>query len=193
MLRTIAIITCALTVAGSTWYIAVSLTTPSDLTAIYNCSAFFAYAFSIPLLGERVKTEKMVSVAVAIMGVLIVAYGDGAGSREPVEKAGKRDEVGGSTRIVGNVIIGVGSVLYGFYEVLYKKMACPPEGTSSGRSVIFANTVGSGIGAFTLVRWRASQSTADNARVFFQRADCSVVVTIAGDVDSASDTAHYGH
>lgn len=156
MLRKIIFITCALTVAGSTWYVAVSLTTPGDLTAIYNCSAFFAYAFSIPLLGERMKMEKVVSVAVAIVGVLIVAYGDG-GSGERMEKG---DEGEGSTRVLGNVIIGVGSVLYGFYEVLYKKMACPPEGTSSGRSVIFANTVGSGIGVFTLVRRRSFQFTA---------------------------------
>lgn len=156
MFRMIAFITCALTVAGSTWYIAISLTTPSDITAIYNCSAFFAYAFSIPLLGEKVKTEKVVSVAVAIMGVLIVAYGDGTGSGERAERGDKRGEADGSTRVMGNVIIGIGSVLYGFYEVLYKKVACPPEGTSSGRSVIFANTVGSGIGAFTLVRWSVS-------------------------------------
>lgn len=155
MFRMIAFITCALTIAGSTWYIAISLTTPSDITAIYNCSAFFAYAFSIPLLGEKVKTEKVVSVAVAIMGVLIVAYGDGASSGERA-KSDKRGEVDGSMRVVGNVIIGIGSVLYGFYEVLYKKVACPPDGTSSGRSVIFANTVGSGIGAFTLVRWSVS-------------------------------------
>lgn len=159
MLRKITFITCALTVAGSTWYVAVSLTTPGDLTAIFNCSAFFAYAFSIPLLGEKVKMEKVVSVAVAIMGVLVVAYGDGK-SGEQAEKGEKRGEGEGSTRVLGNVIIGVGSVLYGFYEVLYKKMACPPEGTSSGRSVIFANTVGSGIGVFTLVRWRLSQFTA---------------------------------
>lgn len=105
------------------------------------------------------KTEKVVSVAVAIVGVLIVAYGDG-GSGERMEKGEKTGEAEGSTRVLGNVIIGVGSVLYGFYEVLYKKMACPPEGTSSGRSVIFANTVGSGIGAFTLVRRRSFQFTA---------------------------------
>lgn len=106
--------------------------------------------------------EKVLSVAVAIMGVLIVAYGDGMG-----EKRENKDEAEGSTRVLGNMIIGVGSVLYGFYEVLYKKMACPPDGTSSGRSVIFANTVGSGIGAFTLVRWRLSQFTVGRARVFF--------------------------
>ena len=47
MLRMTAFVTCALTVAGGSWYVAVNLTSPSDLTAIYNCSAFFAYAFSV--------------------------------------------------------------------------------------------------------------------------------------------------
>lgn len=149
MLRRIIFITCALTVAGSTWYIAVSLTTPSDLTAIYNCSAFFTYVFSIPMLHEKPKALKTGSVAIAIIGVLVVAYGDGSGdgSGNGTEKQAQ----GEKNRLVGNIIIGIGSVLYGFYEVLYKKMACPPEGTSSGRSVIFSNMVGTGIGAFTLV------------------------------------------
>lgn len=148
MLKRIVFITCALTFAGSTWYIAVSLTTPSDLTAIYNCSAFFAYAFSIPMLHEKPRALKIGSVAIAIIGVLVVAYGDGGSSVDENETPSEKN------RVVGNIIIGIGSVLYGFYEVLYKKVACPPEGTSSGRSAIFANTVGSGIGAITLsVLW----------------------------------------
>lgn len=144
MARRIISLTCALTLAGSTWYVAVNMTTPSDLTAIYNCSAFFAYVFSIFLLQERIRTDKIFSVVVACVGVLIVAYGDTAA----VEK-GK--EVEAANRTLGNLIIGGGSVMYGFYEVLYKKVACPPEGVSSGRSVIFANAVASGLGFTTLV------------------------------------------
>lgn len=75
MLRKTALVTCALTVAGGSWYVAVNLTSPSDLTAIYNCSAFFAYAFSVPLLHEKLRLDKSFAVAVAIVGVLIVAYG----------------------------------------------------------------------------------------------------------------------
>lgn len=148
MLKRVTFITCALTIAGSSWFIAVSLTTPSDLTAIYNCSAFFAYAFSIPMLHEKPKALKILSVAIAILGVLVVAYGDS--DRSDDEHASQNEK----NRLLGNIIIGIGSVLYGFYEVLYKKIACPPDGTSSGRSAIFANTVGSGIGAITLfVLW----------------------------------------
>ncbi|KAK6526236.1 hypothetical protein TWF694_004844 [Orbilia ellipsospora] len=142
LFRCIALITTALTIAGSTWYIAVNLTTPSDLTAIYNCSAFFAYAFSIPLLKERSQFEKTISVLIAVAGVLIVSYGDG------VDGSGTD---GKNTRLSGNILIGIGSVLYGLYEVLYKKLLCPPNGTSPGRSVIFSNTVCACIGAFTLL------------------------------------------
>lgn len=153
-------VTCALTIAGGSWYVAVDMTTASDLTAIYNCSAFFAYAFAIPLLGEKFKISKIASVGVAIIGVLIVAYGD-TGSAKHGSKSGggaggptapEKDEA--SNRALGNIVIGVGSVLYGFYEVLYKKVACPPEGCSPGRGMIFANTFGSMMGCFTLsVLW----------------------------------------
>ncbi|KFY13848.1 hypothetical protein V491_06241, partial [Pseudogymnoascus sp. VKM F-3775] len=62
MLRTTAGVTTALTIAGGSWYLAVNMTTPSDLTAIYNCSAFFAYAFSVPLLKEPLRTDKSLAV-----------------------------------------------------------------------------------------------------------------------------------
>lgn len=144
VLRTTAWVTSCLTVAGLTWYLAVNMTSPSNLTAIYNCSAFFAYAFSVPLLKEKLRLDKSLAVLVAIIGVLVVAYGDGG------DKDGDAAGTAGS-RLLGNLIIGVGSVLYGLYEVLYKRFACPPEGTSAYRGVLFANTFGSCIGLFTLL------------------------------------------
>ncbi|EPS25250.1 hypothetical protein POX_c03653 [Penicillium oxalicum] len=154
MIKTTAFVTTALTVAGGSWYLAVNLTTASDLTAIYNCSAFFAYAFSIPLLKDKLRLDKILSVCVAIIGVLIVAYGDRPSkvAKDGSAKTGVDEEA--QNRLLGNIIIGIGSVLYGLYEVLYKRFACPPEGTSAGRGTIFANTFGSMIGCFTLcVLW----------------------------------------
>lgn len=148
MLRVTAFVTVSLTVAGLSWYIAVSMTTPSDLTAIYNCSAFFAYVFSVPLLREPLRLDKSIAVLIAIFGVLVVAYGDTGSSSE----VGKADETAAAAknRFLGNMVIGVGSVLYGLYEVLYKRFACPPDGVSPGRGMIFANTFGSLIGLFTV-------------------------------------------
>ncbi|UKZ48610.1 hypothetical protein TrVGV298_002837 [Trichoderma virens] len=153
--RTTAFITTALTVAGLSWYVAVSLTTPSDLTAIYNCSAFFAYAFSVPLLKEPLRLDKSVAVIIAIVGVLVVAYGDtGSSSNSADGQSQGEGEVDAGSRFLGNIVIGIGSVLYGLYEVLYKRFACPPDGVSPGRGMIFANTFGSCIGLFTItVLW----------------------------------------
>ena len=150
ILKTTAFVTTALTIAGGSWYVSVNLTSPSDLTAIYNCSAFFAYAFSIPLLGDKFRFDKAFSVAVAIAGVLVVAYGD-AGARGTGANGNKPPALEPANRALGNVVIGIGSVLYGLYEVLYKRLACPPEGTSAGRGMIFAMTFGSLIGSFTLL------------------------------------------
>lgn len=160
MVKMTSFITCALTLAGGSWYVAVNLTTASDLTAIYNCSAFFAYAFSIPILHEKVQTSKVIAVAIAIAGVFIVAYGDTSPAKHGSKSGGGAggDKAPPSheaeNRAFGNLVIGVGSVLYGFYEVLYKRLACPPEGASPNKGVIFANLFGSLIGLFTLsVLW----------------------------------------
>lgn len=137
----------ALTVAGSSWYIAINLTTTSDITAIYNSSAFFAYAFSVPLLHEAFRWDKAVSVIIAMLGVLIVAYGGGTDSNDI-------DSSKYPHRLIGNFVIGIGAVLYGLYEVLYKKLACPPSTISPRRQAVFANVVGSGIGLATfLILW----------------------------------------
>lgn len=157
MARITAGVTTFLTVAGGSWYVAVDLTTPSDLTAIYNCSAFFAYVFSILLLNDKPRWDKIISVAMAIVGVLVVAYGDAGNPKHGSHSGGATDpnhDQEPDNRLLGNLIIGVGSVMYGLYEVLYKKYACPPEGTSPNRGMIFANTFGSMIGTFTLcVLW----------------------------------------
>ncbi|KAL5119883.1 hypothetical protein ACEQ8H_002245 [Pleosporales sp. CAS-2024a] len=160
MVKMTSFITCALTLAGGSWYVAVNMTTASDLTAIYNCSAFFAYAFSIPILHERVRTNKVVAVAIAIAGVFVVAYGDTSPAKHGSKSGGGAggDKAPPSheaeNRAFGNLVIGVGSVLYGFYEVLYKRFACPPEGASPNKGVVFANMFGSLIGVFTVsVLW----------------------------------------
>lgn len=153
LFKTTAFITSALTIAGLSWYLAVDMTTPSDLTAIYNCSAFFAYAFSVPLLKEKLRLDKSFAVLIAIVGVMIVAYGDSQ-DKDGDESEGSPREPTAGIQFLGNLIIGAGSVLYGLYEVLYKRWACPPEGISAGRGMIFANAFGSCIGCFTLtVLW----------------------------------------
>ena len=74
MFYVIATLTITLTLAASTWFLSVSLTSASDVTAMYNCSTFFAYAFSIPLLGERFRKDKALAVGLAISGAFLMAW-----------------------------------------------------------------------------------------------------------------------
>lgn len=130
----------ALNIAGSSWYIAVNWTTPDDLTAIYNCSAFFAYAFSVPMLKEPFRWDKGFAVLLSIVGVVIVAYSGGS----------SRTAETYPHRAIGNAVIGVGAILYGLYEVIYKKMASPPSSVAAKKQIAFANVVGSVIGMCTM-------------------------------------------
>lgn len=130
-----AIITIVLTVAGLTWYAAIGLTYASNVTAIYNCSAFTAYVFAIPILHEKFSWLKMSSVLVAISGVFVVAYsGDSSNNDEDHPY-----------KMVGNLLISGGAVLYGYYEVLYKKYLCVPPHLAPlitpRRQLTFANFI----------------------------------------------------
>lgn len=134
-----------LTVAGFTWYGAMALTYASDVTAIYNCSAFTAYVFAIPLLKEKFSWLKANSVIIAIAGVFIVAY---SGNSDD-------DNDDHPYRFWGNLAISFGAVLYGLYEVFYKKYLCIPPHLSKlitpRRQMVFANFVMALLGIYTFV------------------------------------------
>lgn len=142
MFYVITLCVVCLTIAGGTWYVAVNLTTAADLSAIYNASAFFAYAFSIPILREQIRRDKVIAVALSVIGVFVIAYGDRGSNDEDVDSG---------RRALGNIIISVGAVLYGLYEVLYKKYGCPPAAYDPNRSIVFANAIATGLGLFTLL------------------------------------------
>lgn len=139
------ILTLLLTVAGFTWYGSMSMTYASDVTAIYNCSAFTAYVFAIPLLHEKFSWLKASSVIIAVAGVFIVAY---SGNNTD-------DNADYPYRFWGNLAISVGAILYGLYEVFYKKYLCIPEHLSKlitpKRQLVFANFVMSLLGLFTFI------------------------------------------
>ncbi|WPG98372.1 Hypothetical protein R9X50_00116200 [Acrodontium crateriforme] len=128
---TMALVTLVLTISGCSWFFSLSLTTPADLTAIYNCSTFFAAVFSIPILHEKLGGYSMIAVALSIAGTFIVAYADT--TAEHVDDGSTASHVG-SNPLLGNLIACVGAVAFGLYEVLFKKWACPtssPRGQSA--------------------------------------------------------------
>lgn len=141
------LISIVLNVAGVTWYAAMSMTYASDVTAIYNCSAFTAYAFAIPILNEKFSWLKASSVLIAVSGVFVVAYSgaDSSGSAEQQYPY----------RFWGNLLISVGAVMYGYYEVLYKRYTCVPAHLAKvitpRRQLTFSNFVMCLMGVSTLL------------------------------------------
>ncbi|KAM0786391.1 hypothetical protein ACM66B_001859 [Microbotryomycetes sp. NB124-2] len=108
------------------WYAAMPLTAVTDITAIYNCFAFWAYLLAIRFLGEAPSRSKLVSVVVAIAGVFVIAYGDAWVSSKPEggEQVEKRDH---TSRLIGNLLAFGGSVSYAWYEVWYKMNVSLPD------------------------------------------------------------------
>lgn len=123
---TMGIVTVVLTVSGVSWFISLVFTTPSDLTAIYNCSTFFAAAFSVPILRQKIGWVGLVAVALSIAGTFTIAYGDTTAHSADSKENDEAPAVGAS-RLFGNVIALLGATAFGLYEVLFKKWACPSQ------------------------------------------------------------------
>ncbi|EPS40146.1 hypothetical protein H072_6046 [Dactylellina haptotyla CBS 200.50] len=148
MVTTCFIQCCALNIAAATWFVAANMTTPSDLTAINNTSAIFTYVFSVWLLKESMRVKKNVAVVLAVIGVLIIAYGN------PTDGESDATAVSNKKRLLGNIITAAGAVLFGLYRVLFKLKACLPAEATAGMNITFSVIVGSSIGVFTtLVFW----------------------------------------
>lgn len=141
IIKKIFLLTLILNFAGCSWYFAMAVSPASDVTAIYNCSAFAALVLAIPILQEKFTWLKLSSVLIAIFGVFFVSYSgntDAETSEFPY-------------RILGDVVIAFGALFYGLYEVLYKKLACPPEDSvSARRQVAFSNFCASLLGCATI-------------------------------------------
>ncbi|KAJ2963731.1 hypothetical protein NQZ79_g1269 [Umbelopsis isabellina] len=112
-----------ITVPAYLWYITVNLISTASLTAVYNTACFWAYLFSIILLGEHIVTRKVLAIVLCILGVLFMAFWSS-------------DDTENRHNPFGIPMAVMGAVAYGYYEVFYKQYASPPKA-----SVLFANVV----------------------------------------------------
>ncbi|KAF9229261.1 hypothetical protein BS17DRAFT_771239 [Gyrodon lividus] len=114
------------------WFVAVPLASVTDVTAIWNANAFFAYIFSVKLLGLEWGNLRLFAVFLATLGVLTVVYG-GTIASSPDPEPFKTNMSSASTPFTGDMLTLIASLGYGLYQVLYKKyIALPsdPEPTS---------------------------------------------------------------
>lgn len=148
------VVTLVLTVTGSSWFFALALTTPADLTAIYNCGTFFAALFSIPILHERLGRVSMVAVALSIAGTFVIAYGDTTADHTATATAtdgdGDLSSRVGTSRLLGNLIACVGAVAFGLYEVVFKKWAGSSQPLAPAASLPMTLAATALLGFYTL-------------------------------------------
>lgn len=111
-----------------------SLDSVSDVTALWNTNAFFAYIFTVKLLQLKWEPRRLVAVLLATLGVVVVVYGGSTASKTEgprpqsdsltisVTKAPKA-----TAPLIGDLLTLLASIIYGLYQVLYKKYVALPS------------------------------------------------------------------
>jgi len=126
------VLTAGITIPALLWFAAVSLASVSDVTAIWNTNAFFAYIISVKLFKWRWEAQRLVAVCLATLGVVAVVYG----GTTPTKTGTTSGFVFKPTApLFGDLLTLVASFVYGLYQVLYKVYATLPsdlEVTSEG-------------------------------------------------------------
>ncbi|KAH9944348.1 uncharacterized protein BXZ73DRAFT_39969 [Epithele typhae] len=119
--RLVIFLTIGMSVPSLLWFVAVTMAPVTDVTALWNTNAFFAYIFTISFLKIQVDPHRLLGVVIATAGALAVIYGE----------ADKTDAVSAqqasTTALIGDLMTLAASVGYGAYQVLYKVYAVLPN------------------------------------------------------------------
>ena len=127
------------TLGDYVWYLALDMTSVAEATALFNSQSVFAYAFSVCLLGERVRASKLVAVGVSLCGLALIGmYGGEAAPtlasarhelrtalepnvgdvNHPIDSQ-KHSSLG--LRVLGDTLVAGAAASYALYEVAYAR------------------------------------------------------------------------
>ncbi|KAF8165417.1 hypothetical protein B0H34DRAFT_689118 [Crassisporium funariophilum] len=127
-IRLVLAMTVAITFPALLWFAAISLASMSDVTAIWNTNAFFAYIISVKLFKLHWQPRRLVAVSLATLGVVFVVYG---GSKSTPGRGVISNTVKPtfkpSAPLLGCLLTLIASFEYGLYQVLYKIYAALPS------------------------------------------------------------------
>ncbi|KIJ45157.1 hypothetical protein M422DRAFT_30005 [Sphaerobolus stellatus SS14] len=122
LLFLIAAFTAGINIPGLLWYIAVSLASISDVTALWNTNSFWVYVLCVWIYRMKLEPRKLGAVLFASAGVLLVVYG---GTRttapDPDDAKGLESIIQGPPwPIVGDLLTFIASISYALLQVMYK-------------------------------------------------------------------------
>lgn len=103
--RKIAWLTILISIPALAWFVAMLYSPALDVSAIYATSAFWAYFFSMWLLGEQLSRITVGSIALAFAGVIVLSL-DGL-------KEGEEEGTEGKGRAFGDIVMLIGTSLNG--------------------------------------------------------------------------------
>jgi solute carrier family 35 protein F5 len=121
------------------WYQALPLTTVSSSNAIFQSQSVFVFVFSCIILHERTQLlRKSVAVLICMAGIFIIAVAD--------HRRGVDDDsdlaFNGRKRVLGDVLMVLTTSLWGFYDVVYKKLVGESSRIKSPEVFFFMGLVG---------------------------------------------------
>ncbi|EKM83896.1 hypothetical protein AGABI1DRAFT_51463 [Agaricus bisporus var. burnettii JB137-S8] len=120
------LLTFGITCPSILWFAAISLASVSDVTAIWNTNAFFAYLITVQVFKLQWEARKLIAVVIATLGVAVVVYGGVTSGGEATSGIIEISSVP-SAPVVGSILTLVASIGYGLYQVLYKMYAALPS------------------------------------------------------------------
>lgn len=98
------------------WYMSLDLTPVSVNSPLFRASAMLlVFALSVLFLGERAAGHKLAAVALCVLGVALVGWGN---YRWPATDAAAREGRGGTAR--GYALILLAAALWAVYEVVFR-------------------------------------------------------------------------
>ena len=82
------------------------------------------------------------AVAVSVAGALVITFGNAGSMQEIGTKPdiSHRDVAApGAHRLIGNLLVGFSATIQGLWDVLYKKLACPPDNANPQDMITLSN------------------------------------------------------
>ncbi|PBK77332.1 hypothetical protein ARMSODRAFT_949243 [Armillaria solidipes] len=120
-------LTIGITLPGLLWFAAISLASVSDVTAIWNTNAFFAYIISVQVFHLKWESRRLLAVVLATLGVLVVVYGGSMSTPEETGSEVLQDFKRPTAPLIGDLLTLAASLIYALYQVMYKKYAALPS------------------------------------------------------------------
>ena len=100
----------------------------TDVAAIWNANAFFAYVITVKMFKLPWEGKRMFAVLLATAGVMAVIYGGASIQKinDEQPEVSLRAIPTATAPVLGDLLTLIASVVYGLYQVLYKRYLALP-------------------------------------------------------------------